>query len=70
MVRITHKQMLLVKQNKQIISSMAWPAIVSVEFLKTLVLTHLSQIILTVDVNAISGLLLEKTKVLQMPNVP
>ena len=49
---------------------MARPAIVSVEFLKTLALTHLSQIILTVDVNAISGLLLEKTKVLQMPNVP
>jgi hypothetical protein len=70
MVRITHKQMLLVKQNKQIISSMARPAIVSVEFLITLALTHLSQIILTVDVNAISGLLLEKTKVLQMPNVP
>ena len=64
------KQMLLVKQNKQIISSMARPAIVSVEFLKTLALIDLSQIILTVDVNAISGLLLEKTKVLQMPNVP
>jgi hypothetical protein len=70
MVRITHKQMLLAKKNKQTISSMAQPAIVSVEFLKTLALTHLSQIILTVDVNAISGLLLEKTKVLQMPNVP
>ena len=70
MVRITHKKMLLVKQNKQIISSMARPAIVSVEFLKTLALIDLSQIILTVDVNAISGLLLEKTKVLQMPNVP
>ena len=70
MVRITHKQMLLAKQNKQTISSMAQPAIVSVEFLKTLALIDLSQIILTVDVNAISGLLLEKTKVLQMPNVP
>ena len=70
MVRITHKQMLLVKENKQTISSMAQPAIVSVEFLKTLALIDLSQIILTVDVNAISGLLLEKTKVLQMPNVP
>ena len=64
------RKMLLVKQNKQIISSMARPAIVSVEFLKTLALIDLSQIILTVDVNAISGLLLEKTKVLQMPNVP
>ena len=70
MVRITHKQMLLAKENKQTISSMARPAIVSVEFLKTLALIDLSQIILTVDVNAISGLLLEKTKVLQMPNVP
>ena len=55
------RKMLLVKQNKQIISSMARPAIVSVEFLKTLALIDLSQIILTVDVNAISGLLLEKT---------
>ena len=64
------RKMLLVKQNKQIISSMARPAIVSVEFLKTLALIDLSQIILTVDVNAISGLLLEKTKVLQMLNVP
>ena len=62
--------MLLAKENKQTISSMAQPAIVSVEFLKTLALIDLSQIILTVDVNAISGLLLEKTKVLQMPNVP
>jgi len=62
-------QMLLAKHNKQTISSMAQPAIVSVEFLLALVMTHLSQIILTVDVNAISGLMLEKTKVLQTPNV-
>ena len=69
MVRITQPQMLLVKHSKQTISSMAQPAIVSVEFLKPLVLTHMHQIILTVDVNAISGSLLEKTKVLQTPNV-